>query len=151
MRSLLEHTDTIRQKGRRWRKIRNFTFLVLVSGFIGWGCIQYYYPRSSGIVSGKINRIVCQGHIFRTYEGKLILSDNQFVPNPGIQLKEFDFSIASKSIADKLTYTGDKIVELHYTEYFKAIPWRGSSRYVVDDILTISEEIIDNTGIIKIH
>lgn len=146
MKSLFEQTDKIRQQGRRWRKIRNIIFLVLVFGFFCWGGIQYYYPYSTGIVTGKIDKIVYQGQVFKTYEGKLNLSDKQSSMNSGIKSDDFEFSISKKSIADKLTYAGDKIVALHYTEYFKAIPWRGCSRYVVDDIVSITADKEDETA-----
>ena len=39
---------------------------------------------------------------------------------------------------------GGQTVELHYTEYLGALPWRGYSRYVVDRIVNISD---DDTGV----
>ena len=139
MESLLEQTDKIRQKGRRWRKIRNVTFLVMFSGFIGWGGISYYYPYAKGIKTGKLNFVVYKGFIFKTYEGKLIQSGFND-SDKGLQSNEFEFTIAKKSIAEQLMRAGGKTVELHYTEYIKAIPWRGCSRYVVDGIVSISDE-----------
>ena len=141
MKSLLEHSEHVRQKGRRWRKIRNIVFLVLLSGLIGWGAIMYYYPYSEGVKSGKLNYVVYQGVAFKTYEGKLILTDNETVENEdGNRSGEFVFSVAKKSIALTLMQSGGKTVELHYKAYFKAPPWRGKSKYVVDEIVGISEE-----------
>ena len=140
MESLLEQTDKIRQKGRRWRKIRNSTFLILFAGFIGWGGISYYYPFAKGIKTGKLNFVVYKGLIFKTYEGKLIQSGFNPSLDDGLQSYEFEFSIAKKSIAEQLMRAGGKTVEVHYTEYFKAIPWRGYSRFVVDGIVNILDE-----------
>lgn len=28
-------------------------------------------------------------------------------------------------------------VQLHYTEYFGALPWRGFTKYIVDSIVTV--------------
>ena len=140
MESLLEQTDRFRQKGRRWRKIRNIIFLILFFCFISWGGISYYYPFAKGIKTGKLNYVVYKGLIFKTYEGKLIQSGFKSPPDGGVQSNEFEFSIAKKSMAEQLMRAGGKTVELHYTEYFKAIPWRGYSRYVVDGIVNISED-----------
>ena len=140
MKSFLEQTDIIRQKGRRWRRMRNITFLVLFFGLLVWGWISYYYPYSTGTVTGALNQLVPMGTVFKTYEGifieyEITSSDEE----KDIQTTEFDFSIAKKRIAVQLAQSGGKTVELHYTEYFKAIPWRGSSRFVVDKIIRISD------------
>jgi hypothetical protein len=140
MESLLEQSDVIRQKGHRWRKIRNTIFLVVVSGVLIWGGIQYYYPFAEGVKSGKLNYVVYKGLVFKTYEGKLIQSGIRSSESGGVQSNEFVFSVAQKEIAEKLMHAGGKTVELHYTEYFKAIPWRGYSRFVVDEIVSISDE-----------
>jgi len=139
MESLFEQTDMIRQKGRRWRKIRNSIFLVLVFSFFCWVGIQYYYPYSKGIKTGKLHYVVYKGQVFKTYEGKLIQTDIATLQEGNLELNEFDFSIAKKRIAEQLMQSGGKTVDLHYTEYFKALPWRGYSRYVVDEIVNISD------------
>ncbi|MDR2680742.1 MAG: hypothetical protein LBC47_08050 [Tannerella sp.] len=140
MESLLEQTDVARRKGRRWRKIMNMTILAVFSGLVIWGAIRYYYPYAEGIKSGKLNYVVYQGFVFKTYEGKLILSGIKPSESGGVPSNEFLFSIAKKDIAEKLMHAGGKTVELHYTEYFGAVPWRGQSRYVVDEIVDISDE-----------
>lgn len=140
MESLLEQSDVARQKGRRWRKIRNIVFFVFIFGFLIWGGIRYYYPFAEGVKSGKLNYVVYKGLVFKTYEGKLIQSGIKPSEEGGIQSNEFIFSVAKKEIAEKLMHAGGKTVELHYTEYFGAIPWRGYSRYVVDEIVSISGE-----------
>jgi hypothetical protein len=139
MESLLEQADVARQKGRQWRKIRDTIFLAIVSVFVIWVGIRYYFPFSEGIKTGKLNYVVYKGLVFKTYEGELILSGMKPSESGGIQSGEFVFSVAQKDVAEELMHAGGKIVELHYTEYFGAIPWRGSSRYVVDDIVTVSD------------
>ena len=140
MESLLEKSNVARQKGRYWRKIRNIVFLVLLFGFFCWGYIKYYYPYEEGIETGKLNFVVYKGFAFKTYEGKLMRSEQQSSEEADAQLHEFEFSIAKKTIAEQLMHAGGKTVELHYTKYLGAIPWRGSSHYVVDGIVAISEE-----------
>jgi len=140
MESLLEHSEKIRQKGRYWRKIRNTVFLVLFFGFAVWAGISYYYPFATGTITGKLYLLVPEGKVFKAYEGKLIQSGCESSDDADVQLNEFAFSVAKKSIAVKLMYTGGRTVELHYKEYFKAIPWRGCSRFVVDGIVHISDD-----------
>jgi len=140
MESLIEKSNIARQKGRYWRKIRNLVFLAFIFGFFCWGGITYYYPHSKGVKTGKLNSLVIEGLIFKTYEGALIESKADSVMDHKNESNLFEFSIAKKKIYDKLNYVGNKTVELKYTEYFKAIPWRGQSRNVVVDIIAVFDE-----------
>ena len=49
---------------------------------------------------------------------------------------EFEFSVENEALARKLMLLGGKNIELHYKEYFGALPWRGFSKFVVDSIVT---------------
>jgi hypothetical protein len=141
MESLLEQTDAARRTGRRWRKIRNLVFLALISVIVIWGAVKYYYPYAEGVKSGKLNYVVYKGFVFKTYEGKLIQPGIKSSAAGGVQSNEFIFSVAKRDLAEELMRSGGKTVELHYTEYFGAIPWRGYSRYVVDEIISVAEEL----------
>ena len=57
-----------------------------------------------------------------------------------MQSNTFDFSIADKEIAERLMTESGKVMDLHYKEYFGRLPWRGHTRYIVDDILSIKEK-----------
>jgi hypothetical protein len=114
--------------------------LAAVFVFVVWGAIRYYYPYAEGVKSGKLNYVVYKGLAFKTYEGKLIQPGIKPSEAGGVQSNEFIFSVAKKDLAEQLMHAGGKTVELHYTEYFAAIPWRGYSRYVVDEIVSISED-----------
>ena len=141
MESLLEQSNIVRQKGRYWRKIRNITVLVFLCGFIIGGWISYYYPYSKGIRTGELEQVVFKGFIFKTNEGLLILSENESDLEGNTPSNKFEFSIAKNSKAEKkLIEAWGNLVDIHYTEYFKAIPWRGSSRFIVDDFVTIYNE-----------
>ena len=141
MDSLLEQTDLVRQKGRRWRKVRNIIFLIFIVCFFIWGGVRYYYPHTEGVKSGKLNYVVYQGLVFKTYEGKLFLSDDEKIlsKTEGATSKDFIFSVAKKNVAEELMHAGGKTVELHFREYFGVIPWRGSTRYIIDAIVNISD------------
>ena len=74
-----------------------------------------------------------KGYIFKTYEGKVIQSG--FKAN--VQSNEFNFSVTKESVAKILLENAGREVEVHYIEYFGALPWRGMERYVVDSVYQV--------------
>lgn len=101
--------------------------------------IKYYYVFGEGVKTGNLNYVVYKGYVFKTYEGKIIQSGFRSKTTGTIQSYEFDFSVQNKEIADSLMRFGGKEVELHYKEYLGALPWRGMSKYVVDEIMAIHD------------
>lgn len=120
------------------KKIRNIIILVIAIGLVLFIAIRYYYPYGEGVKTGQLNFVVHKGLIFKTYEGKLIQSGFWSNKPGGIQSNEFEFSISDSKIADSLMHAGGQVVELHYKEYFGTLPWRGYSKYIVDDIISIT-------------
>lgn len=117
--------------------------LILLSSWIWW---RYYYVFGEGVKAGNLNFVVYKGYLFKTWEGRLIQVGFK-TPTPGaIQSNEFDFSIKNDSIAHILELNSGKFVELRYKEYFNAIPWRGSSKYVVTEIVRIGEHGTNSSG-----
>ena len=60
-----------------------------------------------------------------------------FVFGEGVKSGELNY-VVYKGLVFK-TYEGKlggKNIELHYKEYFGALPWRGFSKFVVDSIVT---------------
>ena len=93
-----------------------------------------------GVKAGELNQVMYKGYIFKTYEGRLIQTG--FKGQKGtnsIQSNEFNFSVTDKAIADSLMRCSGKAVELHYKEYLGTLPWRGMQKYIVDDILSVSQ------------
>lgn len=132
-----------------WKKFRNFSLVIIAIALILFVGIRFYYPYGEGVKTGQLNFVVYKGFVFKTYEGKLIQSGIWSNKPGGIQSNEFEFSIEDKTIAEELMRAGGKTVELHYKEYFSAIPWRGYSRYVVDKIVRIGGEVPEDlTGIL---
>ena len=86
-----------------------------------------------------LNYVVEKGYIFKTYEGELIQTGIKSLAPNSMQSNEFSFSIADAAVAQKLMLSSGKEVQLHYTEYKGALPWRGYSEFVVDSIISISE------------
>ncbi len=120
------------------KKIMYIILAVVIVGFAGFFAIRFYYPFGEGVKTGELNYVVYKGVIFKTYEGKLIQSGFRTTAEAGIASNEFVFSVSDKAIADSLMRMGGSIVELHYKEYFGALPWRGFEKFVVDGILSVS-------------
>lgn len=125
------------QRGKRTgRKAGLIALGVLVVGVAAFFLIRFYYPFGEGIKTGQLNYVVYKGVVFKTYEGKLIQSGFQ-TDEHGIRSNEFIFSVKKKEVAEELMHAGGQMVELHYKEYFGALPWRGYSKYIVDSIVNI--------------
>lgn len=126
-----------------------FISLIVLTGFIYY---KFYFVFGEGVKAGELNYMVRKGVIFKTYEGKLIQSGFRSAgKNPGatIQSYEFEFSVENKAIADTLMLSGGEDMELHYKEYNGALPWRGFSRYVVDEIISINGKKVSNPELIS--
>ena len=98
--------------------------------------VRFWFVFGEGVKSGELNYVVYKGVIFKTYEGKLIQSGIRSKSAGSIQSYEFEFSVDNAELARKLMLQGGKTVELHYKEYFGALPWRGFTKFIVDSIVT---------------
>ena len=125
-------------KHPRRRKFWITSIIVIIAGLALFAGIRFYYPFGEGVKTGQLNFVVYKGVVFKTYEGRLIQSGFQTNKDGGIQSNEFNFSVADKKIAEKLMKAGGQTVELHYKEYFGALPWRGYSKYIVDEIISMT-------------
>ena len=112
-----------------------FTVLLIVA-LTAFLYIRLFFVFGEGVKSGELNYVVYKGLVFKTYEGKLIQSGIRSKTAGTIQSYEFEFSVENEALARKLMLLGGKNIELHYKEYFGALPWRGFSKFVVDSIVT---------------
>lgn len=125
---------------KKKKSVRKFFGILIALAIIGFGVffyVRYYYVFGEGVKSGQLNYVVYKGVLFKTYEGKLIQSGFRAAQPGAIQSYEFEFSVTDKELAEQLMRAGGKNVELHYKEYFKPIPWRGYSAFIVDSIVSI--------------
>ena len=97
----------------------------------------YFRFFGEGVKSGELNYVVYKGVLFKTYEGKLIQTGIRSKAAGSIQSYEFEFSVENEALARELMLQGGKTLELHYKEYFGALPWRGFTKFVVDSIITV--------------
>jgi hypothetical protein len=124
----------------RGKKAAWIISLIVVFGLAIWFFIKFYFVFGSGVKAGEMNFFVYKGYIFKTYEGRLIQAGYTSKNGSGtIQSNEFNFSVKDEKVARQLERCAGKRVELHYKEYFGALPWRGMSNYVVDSVISIEE------------
>ena len=121
------------------KKITWILIAVLAVGLIAFIYFRFYFVFGEGVRSGELNYVVYKGVVWKTYEGKLIQTGIK-AQSTGVQSNTFDFSIADKEIAERLMTESGKVMDLHYKEYFGRLPWRGHTKYIVDDIITIQEK-----------
>lgn len=104
--------------------------LVLLVVFCYW---RYYFVLAQGTQAGTLNIFQQKGILFKTYEGKIILSG--FRAN--VQSNEFSFSVTKEDVAQQLLKVSGREVNVHYIQYFGSLPWRGMQKYIVDSIYEV--------------
>ncbi len=127
---------TIDMKHNRVRTVAAIVAVAACVGFLVWVWMLFWNP----VVSleqkvGYVNEIRCEGHIFKTYEGRLITNGYLYdtVAEPK---KDFHFSVESSSVVDtlmKLQLSGQKVA-VQYKEYQTTLPWRGDSKCIVTGV-----------------
>lgn len=124
------------------KKILIITTAIIIVGIVTFVYIWFYVPfGDSGVKAGVLNNVKHKGFIFKTYEGELIQSG--FRPGQqGLQSNEFQFSVESKELYERLMSLSGQNVKLHYKEYYGTLPWRGYTNFIVDSI--VSSEPIEN-------
>ena len=118
------------------KRFFKFIILPLLVVLVGFIYFRYYFVFGEGVKSGELNYVVYKGVLFKTYEGKLIQSGIRSQKAGTIQSYEFEFSVEDPQLARELMTRGGETLELHYKEYFGALPWRGFTKFVVDSIVS---------------
>ena len=135
-----QHTE--KKKSGFFGKI--LAWLLIIALLAGGGLVyyKYYFVFGEGVKSGYLNYAVKKGNVFKTYEGKLI---QEGLRSPGgargtgvgVSSNEFEFSVESDSIFKILELNSGKYFDLHYKEYHGTLPWRGNTRYIVDEVINM--------------
>ena len=112
--------------------------ILLLAGAI-FCYFKFYFVLGMGVKAGELNQIVYKGWVWKTYEGRLIQAGFRGAKKGNsIQSNEFNFSVVDKAVADSLMRCSGKMVELKYKEYNGMLPWRGMQRYIVYEIVSVS-------------
>ena len=122
---------------------KHFGLLTLqaVIGLTVFFYFRFFFVFGEGVKSGELNYVVYKGVLFKTYEGKLIQTGIRSKEAGSIQSYEFEFSVEDPALARELMLQGGRTLELHYKEYFGALPWRGFTKFIVDSIVTIGPPV----------
>ena len=107
------------------KKFRWILLLILLVAAAAFLYFRFWFVFGEGVKTGELNYVVYKGLVFKTYEGKLIQSGIRSRTAGSIQSYEFEFSVVDEALARELMLQGGRTVELHYREYFGALPWRG--------------------------
>ena len=135
-RELIENTIERRSNKKRIFLALGSLLIILLIIFIIRD--QFFHVYRESDVKGRIADIALQGTVFKTYEGKMLSYD---VVEPGNVLKsEFIFSVTDDSIVQKLSGLKQTplAIQVHYKEYKHSLPWRGSSKFIVSSIDTVT-------------
>ena len=142
---------------KTFKKILIITVIVLLLVLGGWIYLHFFWVFGTGVKAGELNQVVYKGWIWKTYEGRLIMSGfKNDKKGSGLMSNEFTFSVdkhaegrkangAIYSVADSLMRSSGKTVQLKYKEYRGALPWRGIQKFVVTDILSVTDPSPVNT------
>ncbi|MDP9042304.1 MAG: hypothetical protein M3N30_10005 [Bacteroidota bacterium] len=115
-----------------------FLLVIIVLGAV-WFAWHFYWVFGEGVKAGQLNNFTKKGYLFKTYEGKLIQSGFQGGQPGSVQSNEFRFSVTNESVAAKLMVNSGKEFELHYKEFMGVLPWRGTSVFIVDSVLSMRD------------
>lgn len=110
------------------------TVLLVLLIFAGWFYWKYYFTYSDGNRTGLLQKLSHKGNMFKTYEGELVLSSLTTSGVSSLGTEKFYFSVENKGVAEKLQPFEGQRVTVHYEEKKGTLPWRGDSRYIVDDV-----------------
>ena len=120
----------------KFKKFTRWFVFILVVGLIFLGYWKYFYTYSDGYRSGLLQKLSHKGNVFKTYEGELVQRSIVSTNNVGIASEKFYFSVTIDSVAKTMENFEGKNVRLHYKEMNGTLPWRGDSRYLVDQVLS---------------
>jgi len=109
--------------------------VVLVVAIIVY--FNYYWSFGDGYKTGHLNLMTHKGYVFKTYEGRIILSGLKGNAGGAFEIPQFDFSVTDEKLGDSLMHCTGREVELHYIEYKNSLPWRGMQKYIVDSIMSV--------------
>lgn len=117
--------------------------LIITLALAAFIYFKFFFVFGEGVKAGELNQFVLKGYIFKTYEGKLIQAGirggNRSSNGALIESYNLEFSVADPEVAEQLMDLSGEIVKVHYKEYRGALPWRGYTRYIVDEIVSVEE------------
>mgnify|MGYP005751469339 CR=1 FL=1 len=111
--------------------------LIFVFGIFLWW--KFYFVFGEGVKAGSLNYFVKKGVIFKTWEGRMVQEGFQSPTSGALQSNEFRFSVTDPKVAEILERNSGKHLELRYQEFNGMLPWRGTSVFVVTEVLNVEQ------------
>ncbi len=122
--------------------------LVLVLGVFFWW--KFYFVFGEGVKAGSLNYFVKKGVLFKTWEGRMVQEGFQSPTSGALQSNEFRFSVTDPEVAAVLERNSGKHLELRYEEFNGMLPWRGTSEFVVTEVINVQESGKADGGMLPI-
>ena len=118
--------------------IRKLVWTVAILGVLaGIGYLVFANMNYSvGSRAGELIKISEKGVVFKTYEGQVSLG-GLTMSNQGNDTNignVWEFSVTDRSVFEKMDQLRGKKVILTYKEKYRALPWRGDTRYLVTEV-----------------
>ncbi|MFC5190347.1 hypothetical protein ACFPIK_01110 [Algoriphagus aquatilis] len=115
--------------------ITGLTTIAILGIFLWW---KFYFVFGEGVKAGSLNYFARKGVIFKTYEGRMVQEGFQSPTSGALQSNEFRFSVTDPEVAQILERNSGKHLELRYQEYNGILPWRGTSEFIVTEVINAS-------------
>ncbi|MCU0400180.1 MAG: hypothetical protein MUE75_04085 [Algoriphagus sp.] len=120
---------------KKFAWITGLTMMAILGVFLWW---KFFFVFGEGVKAGSLNYFVKKGVIFKTYEGRMVQEGFQSPTSGALQSNEFRFSVTDPEVAQILERNSGKHLELRYQEYNGMLPWRGTSVFVVTEVINAS-------------
>lgn len=120
------------------RKTITVSLSILLLAGLGYFSFIYFGVYSEGVRAGTIIKLSKKGVMFKTWEGQLNIRSFGAVNSKNELSEIFEFSIESDQVQlikllQEVSLSGERI-NLHYIERYRALPWRGSTKYFVTKV-----------------
>lgn len=93
------------------------------------------FTYSEGNRAGRLIKFSSKGYVFKTYEGEMNLGGVTNTTNGNLMMNYmWNFSVVNKDVADTLSKLEGRDIRVHYKEKLATLPWRGDTKYIVDNV-----------------
>lgn len=120
------------------RSFKIILIIIIIAALAG-GAYYLFGNYSDGYRAGIMIKFSKKGSIFKTYEGELNLGmvlNNEPQEVSVSNLWNFSVPSSNEEVIKKLedAVLNGKRVKVHYNEKFVTLPWRGDTKYFIDEV-----------------
>ena len=131
-----EESGEPKRKHNRWKRVLVWLAVVcaVVLGTAFW--LRYLSPYATDCrVTGYVTSVEKRGLVFKTYEADVV-SEQALTDTTRVYSHNLSFSVENPEMVRRLQSmqgTG-KPVQIVYKKYYGTLPWRGASKYVIEQV-----------------